>query len=191
MHVRGKAFELRARRGDAKEILLNVPHYDFNWQHTYEWAERIPLLDVDDLEFTATFDNSDSNPTNPAPGDYVMWGDQTWEEMAVAFFEVSRPRGNANNLQSRSITQRSERSSETMSAPANSQNEPAIQYADEYIAKWDSNKDGIVSWEESPKVLRDFGFFRIDRNNDRQITREELIQAGQNNSNQGQRRGGQ
>ncbi|MFM7977318.1 MAG: alkyl hydroperoxide reductase, partial [Pirellula sp.] len=114
MHVRGKAFELRARRGQATDILLNVPHYDFNWQHTYEWTDRIPLADVDGLEFTATFDNSDANPTNPAPGEYVMWGDQTWEEMAVAFFEVSRPRNGSGNLQSRSIAQRSDRDGDSM-----------------------------------------------------------------------------
>ena len=194
MHVRGKAFELRARRGDAHEILLNVPHYDFNWQHTYEWTDKISLSDIDGLEFTATFDNSDANPTNPAPREYVMWGDQTWEEMAVAFFEVSRPRNNSINQQGRSITQRSEQSNDandSMSKRLESQHEAAAKYADDYVAKWDSNKDGIVSWEESPRVLRDFGFSRIDRNNDRQITREELIQAGQSNANQGQRRGGQ
>ncbi|MFN9984515.1 MAG: hypothetical protein ACK52S_03085, partial [Pirellula sp.] len=179
---------------DAHEILLNVPHYDFNWQHTYEWTDKISLSDIDGLEFTATFDNSDANPTNPAPGEYVMWGDQTWEEMAVAFFEVSRPRNNSINQQGRSITQRSEQSNDandSMSKRLESQHEAAAKYADDYIAKWDSNKDGIVSWEESPRVLRDFGFSRIDRNNDRQITREELIQAGQSNANQGQRRGGQ
>lgn len=195
MHVRGKAFELRARRGDAQEVLLKVPHYDFNWQHTYEWTTRIPLADIDELEFTATFDNSDANPTNPAPSEYVMWGDQTWEEMAVAFFEVSRPRSDSKSLQGLSITdrstERSERSNNATKAPVSSQNEAAIKYADNYISKWDSNKDGIVAWEEAPRVLRDFGFFRIDRNNDRQITREELIEAAQNNAGQIQRRGGQ
>ena len=184
MHVRGKAFELRARRKDATEVLLSVPHYDFNWQHTYEWTERIPLADIEGLEFTATFDNSDANPTNPAPDEFVMWGDQTWEEMALAFFEVSRPLNDSSQLQQRSIAQRSDRPAGQMKLPADSQEDAATKYADQYIAKWDSNKDGIVSWEESPRILRDFGFFRIDRNNDRQISREELIQAGQ-------RRGGQ
>jgi len=191
MHVRGKAFELRARRGEGSEILLNVPRYDFNWQHTYEWTDRISLADVDGLEFTATFDNSDANPTNPAPGEYVMWGDQTWEEMAVAFFEVSRPRNGDGNLQSRSIAQRSERDGDSMNKASNAPNQAAVKYAEDYLTKWDSNGDGIVSWEESPRVLRDFGFSRIDRNNDRQITREELIQAGQSGVGQGQRRGGQ
>ena len=191
MHVRGKAFELRARRGEATEVLLNVPRYDFNWQHTYEWTDRIPLSDIDGLEFTASFDNSDANPTNPAPDEFVMWGDQTWEEMAVAFFEVSRPRNESDSLQQRSIAQRSDRPAQTMSKPLDLPQDDATKYAEEYLAKWDSNKDGIVSWEESPRILRDFGFFRIDRNNDRQITREELIQAGQDSSGKNQRRGGQ
>jgi hypothetical protein len=113
-----------------------------------------------------------------------MWGDQTWEEMAVAFFEVSRPRTTSNQSNRSSIAQRSERSAEAMNKTSNVQNLSAEKYADDYISKFDTDKDGIVSWEESPRVLRDFGFFRIDRNSDRQITREELIQAGQ-------RRGGQ
>jgi hypothetical protein len=78
-----------------------------------------------------------------------------------------------------------------MSKPLDLPQDDATKYAEEYLAKWDSNKDGIVSWEESPRILRDFGFFRIDRNNDRQITREELIQAGQDSSGKNQRRGGQ
>jgi hypothetical protein len=143
------------------------------------------------LEFTATFDNSDANPTNPAPGEYVMWGDQTWEEMAVAFFEVSRPRNGDGNLHSRSIAQRSERDGDSMNKASNAPNQSAVKYAEDYLTKWDSNGDGIVSWEESPRVLRDFGFSRIDRNNDRQITREELIQAGQSGVGGSQRRGGQ
>jgi hypothetical protein len=58
----------------------------------------------------------------------------------------------------------------------------ATEYADDYLAKWDTNADGKVGWEEAPKVLRDFGFSRIDRNNDREISREELIQAGRNSA---------
>ena len=120
-----------------------------------------------------------------------MWGDQTWEEMAVAFFEVSRPRNGSENLQSRSIAQRSNREADSMNKASNAPNQSAVKYAEDYLTKWDSNGDGIVSWEESPRVLRDFGFSRIDRNNDRQITREELIQAGQSGVGGSQRRDGQ
>ena len=100
MHLRGKSFQVRTRSGDSESIQLDVPHYDFNWQHTYEWSEPIPLRDIDRLSFTATFDNSVANPFNPNPNEYVMWGDQTWEEMAVAFFEVARPRTIGNSEKS-------------------------------------------------------------------------------------------
>ena len=40
MHVRGKAFTYEAIYPDGKrEMLLDVPQYDFNWQTTYELAE--------------------------------------------------------------------------------------------------------------------------------------------------------
>ena len=192
MHVRGKSFELRAARAEGSEILLKVPRYDFNWQHTYEWTERIPLADIDTLEFTASFDNSDANPTNPSPGEYVMWGDQTWEEMAVAFFEVARPRSPSGlpespNNPARSIAARSnptgdQKPKAAMSTIEETADSSATEYADDYLAKWDANADGKVGWEEAPKVLRDFGFSRIDRNNDREISREELIQAGRSSA---------
>ena len=40
---------------------------------------------------TATYDNSANNPYNPDPSAEVHWGEQSWEEMMVGFFEVSVP----------------------------------------------------------------------------------------------------
>ena len=38
MHLRGKDFQYRAHYPNGKsEILLNVPAYDFNWQHRYSY----------------------------------------------------------------------------------------------------------------------------------------------------------
>ncbi|MEM8733883.1 MAG: redoxin domain-containing protein [Planctomycetota bacterium] len=108
MHFRGKSFELYATatnenedshtkgseanlRSDS-EILLSVPRYDFNWQHTYQLQEPIELNQLDSLRFQVTFDNSANNPFNPDPTTTVTWGDQTWEEMALASFEVAMPR---------------------------------------------------------------------------------------------------
>ncbi|MFK7821699.1 MAG: redoxin domain-containing protein [Planctomycetaceae bacterium] len=85
MHYRGKGFQLYTDAA-AKQTLLSVPSYDFNWQHTYQLAEPIPLNDVEKLHFDVTFDNSAGNPFNPDPKQWVTWVDQTWEEMAVAFF---------------------------------------------------------------------------------------------------------
>ena len=37
---------------------------------------------------SAWYDNSEKNPANPDPTKAVTWGDQTWEEMFVAQFEM-------------------------------------------------------------------------------------------------------
>ena len=91
MHVRGKSFQLFAEHSDGETPLLNVPQYDFNWQHNYELSTPLPLKDVQRLRFRSTFDNSAANPNNPDPNEYVTWGDQTWEEMSVVFLQVARP----------------------------------------------------------------------------------------------------
>jgi hypothetical protein len=41
------------------------------------------------IECTAHYDNSANNPSNPDPTKEVRWGDQTFEEMMVGFFDVS------------------------------------------------------------------------------------------------------
>jgi hypothetical protein len=170
MHLRGKSFELRSNDSQGQTILLRVPRYDFDWQHTYEFAERIPLNGLDDLEFTVAFDNSHNNPFNPDPEEYVMWGDQTWEEMAVAFFEVARPRESQNARGGRG-------DSAAMASASSGPSAKAMAYADEFIRSMDRNGDGKISREEATSVVRDFSFFRLDRDQDRFITREELIQA--------------
>jgi hypothetical protein len=174
MHLRGKSFELRSRDASGETILLRVPRYDFNWQHTYEFSERIPLHQFEGIDFTVTFDNSPENPFNPDPEEYVMWGDQTWEEMAVAFFEVARPRTSSGPMTA---------SPSVDSAPADTvsrTSEPsakAIAYADQFIESMDRNQDGKVSREEATNVVRDYSFSHLDRDRDQFITRDELIQA--------------
>jgi hypothetical protein len=43
------------------------------------------------LRADATFDNSPNNRFNPDAKAEVRWGDQTWEEMMVGFFDVAIP----------------------------------------------------------------------------------------------------
>ena len=87
MHLRGKSFRYVAAYPDgAEEILLDVPHYDFNWQLRYDLAEPKRLPAGTQLRCTATFDNSAANPHNPDPTQSVRWGDQTWEEMMIGWF---------------------------------------------------------------------------------------------------------
>ena len=44
-----------------------MPHYDFNWQLTYELAQPKLLPKGTVIECTAHFDNSANNPYNPDP----------------------------------------------------------------------------------------------------------------------------
>ncbi len=86
MHLRGKDFLYRAYYPDGrKEILLNVPTYDFNWQHRYRFSSPFPIPKGTRIECVAHFDNSANNPANPDPAQGVTWGDQTWEEMMIGF----------------------------------------------------------------------------------------------------------
>jgi hypothetical protein len=41
----------------------------------------------------AHFDNSEANLNNPDPTADVRWGDQTWEEMMIGYFDIAVPKG--------------------------------------------------------------------------------------------------
>jgi peroxiredoxin len=88
MHLRGKSFEYRLKLPDGtEEVLLSVPRYDFNWQHTYVLAEPRRVPKGAKLRTAAVYDNSAGNPFNPDPAKRVGWGDQTWDEMMLGSFE--------------------------------------------------------------------------------------------------------
>jgi hypothetical protein len=88
MHLRGKSFTINLVQPDGRrEVLLTVPRYDFNWQTNYFFEEPVRLSKGAALECIAWYDNSAGNPNNPDPGKYVLWGEQSWEEMMVGFFD--------------------------------------------------------------------------------------------------------
>jgi hypothetical protein len=90
MHLRGKSFEYRMIPPEGKpQTLLRIPRYDFYWQLSYRLAQPIPLKAGTTLQAIATFDNSKNNPHNPDPDSAVTWGEQTWAEMMVGFFDVA------------------------------------------------------------------------------------------------------
>jgi hypothetical protein len=94
MHLRGKSFRYELELADgSREILLDVPRYDFNWQNHFLLNEPRVLPKGSILRCTAHFDNSTDNPANPDPTETVRWGDQTWEEMMIGWYDVLLPRG--------------------------------------------------------------------------------------------------
>ena len=91
MHLRGKRFEYSILHpGSAPETLLRV-NYDFFWQLSYRLTDPLPLRAGTVLQAVAWYDNSKNNPHNPDPDVAVRWGDQTYDEMMVGFFDVAVP----------------------------------------------------------------------------------------------------
>ncbi len=97
MHLRGKRFQYnivhREKNPDAglgKEVepLLDV-HYHFHWQMSYRLVEPRLLKAGTELQAVAWYDNSRDNPHNPDPDAAVRWGEQTYDEMMVGFFDVT------------------------------------------------------------------------------------------------------
>ena len=89
MHLRGKRFEYNILRADGTiEPLLRV-NYDFFWQLSYRLVKPMPLKAGTVLQAVAWYDNSKNNPHNPDPTTAVYWGDQTYDEMMVGFFDVA------------------------------------------------------------------------------------------------------
>jgi Copper type II ascorbate-dependent monooxygenase, C-terminal domain len=87
MHLRGKSFRFTVTYRDGrKEVLLDVPRYDFNWQLTYQLSEPKLLPKGTTLLCHAVFDNSEANLANPDPKKAVHFGEQTWDEMMVGMF---------------------------------------------------------------------------------------------------------
>jgi hypothetical protein len=93
MHLRGKKFEYNLVHEDGtRETLLRV-NYDFYWQLSYRLSEPRMLSAGTRLEAIAWYDNSRANLHNPDPDSPVQWGDQTYNEMMVGFFDVAVPAG--------------------------------------------------------------------------------------------------
>ena len=92
MHLRGKDFQFHIQYPDGrKDLVLDVPKYDFNWQLGYELKKPLHLPKGTKIECIAHFDNSKNNRFNPDSEKEVKWGDQTYEEMMMGFFLYKVP----------------------------------------------------------------------------------------------------
>jgi hypothetical protein len=89
MHLRGKGFEFLLPSANGQvETLLKVNNYDFQWQLSYRLATPRPIQAGTRLTLVGYFDNSPNNPRNPDPSAEVRYGEQSWEEMMIGFFDV-------------------------------------------------------------------------------------------------------
>jgi mono/diheme cytochrome c family protein len=90
MHLRGKDFEYKLFYPDGtSKVLLRVPKYNFNWQITYWLKQPVAAPKGSRLECIAHHDNSTKNKYNPDPASEVRWGQQTWDEMMIGWFDYT------------------------------------------------------------------------------------------------------
>ena len=163
MHVRGKSFRYEARYPDGStETLLNVPRYDFNWQTSYRLQEPKPLPKGTRIHCVAHFDNSTDNLNNPDPTQTVRWGDQTWEEMMIGYFDVAWPVS-------------TEADGKPVAEVFNRNDDPETA-AETFIGMLDKDEDGKLSRGElTPRLL--IMFIAVDADHDGVVTLEEMTTA--------------
>lgn len=152
MHVRGKSYryELELPSGE-RQLLLDVPRYDFNWQIQYRAASPIEAPAGSVLIGTAQYDNSTNNPANPDATQRVRWGEQTYEEMMLGYFEFYVPAQEAGKRVNLA--------------------ELATRDGGGVFVSLDKNRDGKLTANESPSARQ---FERADTDNDGIVTREEF-----------------
>lgn len=170
MHVRGSAFSYAATLPDGTErLLLDVPHYDFNWQLRYELREPMALPKGTVIRATAVYDNSSENAFNPDPTKTVRWGQQTYEEMMLGYIEYTL----ASETQAAELDLPEHDGGE---GAGKDEKDPTLVKGEKGRKAFDlldTNKDGKLERDEVPQRLRRL-FDRLDTNKDGVLTFEEF-----------------
>ncbi|MFO0918156.1 MAG: redoxin domain-containing protein [Planctomycetaceae bacterium] len=157
MHLRGKSFQIDLKWPDGKqEILLDVPNYDFNWQTGYVVEKPLALPRGAILSGWATFDNSKENLSNPDPAQTVHWGEQTWDEMLLAYFDVAVP----NTPEGRKAVKQIEE-------------KRTISKLEKMMSRFDKDQNGKIEKNEFPERIRPF-FDALDLDKDGGLSLEEF-----------------
>ena len=175
MHFRGKSFEAYTVAKDQSEkMLVKVPRYDFNWQHRYEFTEPLPLSKFRRLKGKVEFDNSSDNPFNPDPTQLVSWGDQTWEEMAIAFFDIEIPRRYSESPADEDSINDSTQFVRTITDAVEHRDAKRREVEKGVWKRFDKDNDGVIRRDEVPRSVKTWAFGRFDTNNDNKVTKEEV-----------------
>ena len=92
MHYRGSYFWADLIRPDgSEERLIEIPTWDFDWQHSYVFRDGPFAPAGTRIRMTGGFDNTVSNVDNPDPARRVPYGVQSWDEMLKLGVEWVRP----------------------------------------------------------------------------------------------------
>ena len=88
MHMRGAGMSMEAIFPDGRrELLSSVNRYNHNWQIQYIYEDEVqPLLPKGTvLMFHSHYDNTNDNPINPDPDQWVLFGARGVDEMSHAW----------------------------------------------------------------------------------------------------------
>jgi mono/diheme cytochrome c family protein len=92
MHLRGRSMKFETLAPDGKRaVIASIPRYDFNWQVTYVLAQPRPIAAGTWALLSGSFDNSPRNPSNPDAKKTVHWGEQSFDEMFLGWYNVTWP----------------------------------------------------------------------------------------------------
>ena len=90
MHLLGRNMKVDATSKSGSMCLINISDWDFNWQGVYRYKDPIALPVGTTVALTSHYDNSVDNPRQPNfPPRAVSWGEQTTDEMCIAFIGVT------------------------------------------------------------------------------------------------------
>lgn len=90
MHLRGRTMKFETLSPDGKrEVIASIPRYDFNWQLTYALVKPRPIVPGTWAVLSGSFDNSARNPSNPDPKKTIRWGEQSFDEMFIGWYNVT------------------------------------------------------------------------------------------------------
>jgi hypothetical protein len=104
------------------------------------------------LHCVAHFDNSAENLNNPDPTRRVRWGEQTWDEMMIGYFDYVIPVGADSPLDAADRDKKR---------------------AEDLFDRLDKNVDGKVVVDEVPGRFQAL-FKQLDKNQDEALSLEEL-----------------
>lgn len=87
MHLLGRKMHVTATLPNGQtQCLINIDDWDFNWQGMYRYKDPVAVPMNTNVSLEAFYDNSTSNLRNPNdPPKPVSWGEQTTDEMCIAF----------------------------------------------------------------------------------------------------------
>ena len=200
MHMIGKQIKVTALLPDGTERpLLWIDDWNFNWQDLYQYATPVDLPKGTQIVLEGTHDNSAENPHNPHnPPERVRWGEQTFNEMSIAFLNLV-PVREADMVELRrqsgqrfkaSIVPSATIAAFTAATPPADPSKPApppdfAARANEAMRKFDKNADNKLSVteivaatgnRETPAEIEK-RLTRFDRDDDKQLNLEELAEA--------------